>query len=98
VAPFQTERFSSVSLLEAMAQGKPLIATNIGEQQEIVQDGTNGYLVSMDDSGELPDRIVGLLSNPGKLQQFSSAARSTAEKRGGPRRLDRDRDLISEIF
>lgn len=80
VAPFQTERFSSVRLLEGMAQGKPLIATDIGEQQEIIQDGTNGYLVPMGDSGELADRITGLLSDPEKLQQFSRAARLTAEK------------------
>lgn len=78
--PFQSERFSSVSLLEGMARGKPFVATRIGEQQEIIQDGSNGYLVSMDDPGEMANRIVGLLSDPAKLQQFSNAARSTAEK------------------
>ena len=78
--PFQSERFSSVSLLEGMARGKPFVATRIGEQQEIIQDGRNGYLVSMDDPGEMANRIVGLLSDPAKLQQFSNAARSTAEK------------------
>ena len=45
VVPFLHERFSSVQLLEGVAHGRPAIATDLGEQRELMVDGEHGLLV-----------------------------------------------------
>ena len=84
VAPFLSERFSSVHLLEAMAKGKPLVATALGEQGEIVKDGINGYLVPPGRAEELAGRIGQLLKNPAELQSLGARAREDAERHSAP--------------
>ena len=84
VAPFLSERFSSVHLLEAMAQGKPLVASALGEQREIVQDGINGCLVPPGRVEELGERIKQLLEDPALLQRLGSRAREAAEAYSAP--------------
>jgi len=78
VAPFLSERFSSVQLLEAMAQGKPVIASDLGELREIIRDGVNGYLVPAGDVDALADRTAGLLDNRDALAAFGEAAKAAA--------------------
>ena len=80
VAPFLSERFSSVNLLEAMAMGKPVIATDVGEQRELIQSGVNGYLVTPGDVKELAAAIVNTLADPEDLAQVSRRAKVTAEQ------------------
>jgi glycosyltransferase involved in cell wall biosynthesis len=84
VAPFLSERFSSVTLLEAMAMGKPIIGTDIGEQREIIANGLNGYLVSPGDVEELAGRIVVLLTHPVELDRLSQEASVMAEQYSVP--------------
>jgi glycosyltransferase involved in cell wall biosynthesis len=78
VAPFLSERFSSAHLLEAIAKGKPVIATDMGEQREIVRNGVNGYLVPPGDVEELGRKIVHLLSKPEELNRFGREARAVS--------------------
>jgi glycosyltransferase involved in cell wall biosynthesis len=80
VAPFLSDRFSSVNLLEAMALGKPVVSTDIGEQREIIQNGIDGFLVSPGDVKGLAERILQLLTNPEALDQMSRRARAKAEQ------------------
>ncbi len=79
VAPFLNARFSCVYLLEAMALGKPLIATDMGEQREIIKDGINGRLVPPGDVKQMAGAIVGLLANPSQLRNMGLEARKTSE-------------------
>jgi len=79
VAPFQSERFSSVYLVEAMAKGKPLVASDMGEQREIITSGKNGYLVAPGDVSELARRIVQLASDRGELERLGREARAASE-------------------
>lgn len=53
---FHAEGISN-SLLEMMAQGKPVVATDGGGTPEIVDDGVNGYLVQPYDATMLADRL-----------------------------------------
>ena len=97
VAPFQSERFSSVHLLEAMAKGKPLVATALGEQGEIVKDGFNGYLVPPGRAEELAGRITQLLENPAELERLGGRAREDAERYSAPAYARALEELYAEL-
>lgn len=80
VAPFLDDRFSSVNLLEAMAIGKGVIATDMGEQKEVIKNGLNGYLVKPDDAKELAERITKLLSRPEEISSMNRHAKDEAAR------------------
>lgn len=50
-------------LLEAMAQGKPIIATRAGGVPEVIQDGVNGLLVNPEDPAELAGAMERLMQD-----------------------------------
>ncbi len=79
VAPFLSGRFSSVALLEAMAQGKPVIATRLGESEEILQNTQGGYLVTPGDVPELTRVLLELLRSPRQRMAMSAAVRAIAQ-------------------
>jgi len=53
-------------IVEAMAAGKPVIASNTGGIPDLVINGKTGYLVEPGDPGELTEAICNLLENPGR--------------------------------
>jgi glycosyltransferase involved in cell wall biosynthesis len=61
-------------LVEAMAHGKPLVATNLGGPLEIVEDGTSGLLVPPGDPERLAEAVGRILADPGLAMALSSAA------------------------
>jgi glycosyltransferase involved in cell wall biosynthesis len=69
---------TAVSTLEAMAVGCFPIVSDLPSQEELVQDGENGFRVSVGDSSALAERIVDALERP--------------DLRG--RALERNRDLV----
>jgi len=72
VLPSLSEGLSN-SLLEAMAAGLPVVATNVGGNPEIVQDGKTGYLVPARDSHALGDEIIRVLESPDLAKRFGEA-------------------------
>jgi glycosyltransferase involved in cell wall biosynthesis len=63
VVPFLHERFSSVHLLEGFAHGRPAIATDLGEQRELMRDGEHGVLVPPGDEEALAEAMLTLADN-----------------------------------
>lgn len=57
------EPFGQV-IIEGMAAGKPVVATNGGGVPEIVEDGKTGLLVPMRDPSAMAEAICRLLSDP----------------------------------
>lgn len=62
VLPSRLEGLGIV-ILEAMAAGKPIVATNVGGIPELIESGQNGILVEANNEGELASAIVKVLSD-----------------------------------
>ena len=68
-----------LAILEYMALGKPVVATNAGGVSEIIEDGKNGILVPPQQSGRLAQAVVSLLKDRTKARQMSLAGRALVE-------------------
>ncbi len=71
---------SSLAAMEAMAVGKPVVASNIGGIPEIVDHGRSGLLFPSDDSVALKDAIERLLQNPVERSLFAEAGYRYAQE------------------
>jgi glycosyltransferase involved in cell wall biosynthesis len=63
VCPSRREPFATVNL-EALAAGKPIVATAVGGNVEVVVEGENGFLVPPEDPQALAARMLILLEDP----------------------------------
>ena len=68
-------------LIEAMAQGRPCIASNAGGPREIVLDGRTGILVPPGDAVALADAISRLLADPEERRRLGDAADADVRER-----------------
>jgi spore coat protein SA len=59
--------------MEAMAAGKPVVATCFGGSREIVLDGETGYIVNPFNVEMMADRIVSLLLDNKKCKQMGES-------------------------
>jgi glycosyltransferase involved in cell wall biosynthesis len=64
-----------VSILEAMACEKPVVATRVGSVPETVHDGVTGYLVPPNDVEQTAARMCELLENGERATMFGRAGR-----------------------
>ena len=74
----EKESFGLV-LLEAMACGVPGIGTNIGGIPEVIEHGTNGYLVELGDVDAVAQYAIELLSDEDKLAKFRMNALASVQ-------------------
>lgn len=72
-----------MSVLEAMSYGLATIATPVGGVPQVIQDDINGYLMPIDDSTLLANRINELLDDSGLAARIGSAGRKTIEESFG---------------
>ena len=70
----------SWSMLEAMAAGCPLVASDTPPCREVVRDGVNGLLVPFFAPDVLADRVAGLLKDRGRGSALGAEARRTVEQ------------------
>jgi len=70
---------NGIAILEAMACGLPIIATNVGSLAELVQDGVTGHLVPRDDPKAIIERVAFLAGRPQRVAEMGSAARLSVE-------------------
>ncbi len=68
----------SMAIIEAMAVGKPVIATDVGGNSELIQHGVDGLLVPYGSPRALADAIVSLLNDKNRSDQLGASAQSKA--------------------
>jgi len=70
-----------LTVIEAMASGLPVVATQVGGLAELVQDGVNGLLVPPEDPSALADAIETLVRAPELCARMGRAGREIAVSR-----------------
>jgi len=69
-----------LSIMEAMAAGKPVVASDIGGVNELIRDGETGYLVPAGDTQALARSINTLVSDPALAGKIALAGKTLVEK------------------
>ena len=67
-------------ILEAMAAGKPIVATDADGTNEVVKDGETGLLVPLKQPKQFAEAILSILSNPDRAAKMGKAARKLVEE------------------
>jgi glycosyltransferase involved in cell wall biosynthesis len=95
------ENFLSNSLLEAMASGLAIIATDVGETRNIIRDGKNGILIPPRDPCALAGAILSILSDQSFQHDLSRNALITAKEYDietlGPKYVRLYKEVLSEV-
>jgi len=79
ILPSHEEGFSNV-ILESMAAGLPVVATDVGGNREAILDGITGWLIPPKDPRALAVKIIDLLRDPDRAKEWG---------RGGRERVNR---------
>jgi len=83
-----------VSLIEAMASARPVVATRVGGVIDIVQDGKNGYLVTSGDEEDFSRKLLDLIKDPEKRRRFGEYGRNIVKSRFSKERLIKDTERL----
>jgi glycosyltransferase involved in cell wall biosynthesis len=79
------EEGTSNSILEAMACGRPVVATDIGGNREVIEPGVTGLVVPPRDPRALARALDGLLRDPGAARRMGDQAAVQVREKYGRR-------------
>ncbi|MDP2784979.1 MAG: glycosyltransferase, exosortase A system-associated [Sulfurimicrobium sp.] len=74
-----TELVTPLKPLEAMAQGRLFVASDVGGHKELIRDGETGVLFKAGDPQSLADKVLGLLQSTGQWPALKQAGRRFVE-------------------
>lgn len=97
VSASRSEAFG-LSIVEAMASGKPVVATATEGAKEIVDDGTTGMLVDIGDVERLAGCVGTLLDNAGERDAMGARARVAAAQFSLEKMVDETEGLYREVM
>jgi glycosyltransferase involved in cell wall biosynthesis len=83
-----------VSAIEALAAGRPVVATRVGGVPDVVRDGEDGFLVDTGDVDTLADRLAQLAEDSNLRAAMGEAGRSRVLARYSVERLIDDVDRL----
>lgn len=81
-----TELVTPLKPLEAMAQGRLVVASDVGGHRELIRDGETGLLFKAGSSDALADRLAALLAEPSRWPALRAAGRRFVENERNWRR------------
>lgn len=96
VSSSRREPFANANL-EAMAAGRPIVATRVGGNVEMVEDEVNGLLVEPEDPGGMAMAILRVLEDRGRATLMGRAARRRAEAFSWDEMVNRYEALYREL-
>lgn len=92
------EGFSN-AILEYMAAGRPVVATDVGGAREAIVEGKTGYLVPAGDDLQLAEHIVALLSDPENARSMGEHGKQVVYERFSTvRQLQNIEGLYGELL
>ena len=80
-----SESFSN-TCLDASAAGLAVVATRCGGPEEIIEDGTTGFLVPVGDVAAMAERMMWLLEHPDQAAAMGEAGQKLVSERFSPER------------
>ena len=83
-----------VSVIEALAGGRPVVATRVGGVPDVVRDGVDGFLVEPGDIDALAERLGRLAADPALAARMGEAGRARVLERYSVERLVGDVDAL----
>jgi glycosyltransferase involved in cell wall biosynthesis len=87
-----------IAVIEAMAAGVPIVASDCGAVRDIVEDGKQGYLVPVGDVDRFADRLRLLAGDANLRARLGKAGRARAEDEFDIERTARGyEDLLAEL-
>jgi glycosyltransferase involved in cell wall biosynthesis len=97
VLPSDREGFSNV-IVESMASGLPVIATDVGGNSEAIMDGQNGYIIKRDDDKMLAERIITLLKNENLRKKMADESIKRVELFSLEKMKDKTEELYQSLY
>ena len=94
----KAEGFSN-SILEYMAAGRPVVATNVGGAAELIREGETGYLVPAGDDEMMSARLISLLRDTARSEMMGAEGRRIVEEQFScEAQLARTEDLYEQLL
>ena len=97
-APSTGHESQGIVLLEAMATGTPIVASNLDGYASVVTHGQEGLLVAPKRGDELATALILVLKDEGLRRKMGAAGRTTAEKYSWERIAKRVCDYYQEVL
>ena len=69
-----------VNLIEALAIGKPIVATKVRGNSDIVEDGVNGFLIELDNYEQMAEKLLKIYNNPQLAEKMGQEAVKMSNK------------------
>lgn len=96
VLPSLNEGMSN-AMLEALATGLPILATDTGGTKELVKDGENGFIIKMKDAEDLAEKIAAILNNKELRQEMAKKSREIAKQMSWEKVAEQYYDLYKKV-
>jgi glycosyltransferase involved in cell wall biosynthesis len=87
-----------ITLLEAMACGKCIIASNVGGIPDVIEDGVDGLLFESENVEDLADKIITLLKDEKLREDMGRAAKEKAKQYDWSKIAERTVEIYKDVI